>query len=101
MNRVIEKIEQMKARIASRLQAGIITKEQVDQAHKNFDMEMDEYVRLQQLKSLAVISGVLTQEEGNTVYSFLGEVPSTFNRQPIEVKVVLTKMLAELLEKQN
>ena len=37
-------------------------------------------------------------EEGQTVYVLLGETPSVFNRQPVEVKAVLTGLFRELLQ---
>jgi hypothetical protein len=60
-------------------------------------MELGEYAKFQELKSHAFAMGKLTQEEAQTIYGLLGETPAHFNRQSIEVKVVLTQIFKELL----
>ncbi len=65
------------------------------------DMNFEEYVRFQELKSLAVIEGVLTLEEGQTIYSLLGNIPDDFNSQDYAVKAVLTKVFLELLREKH
>jgi hypothetical protein len=61
----------------------------------DFDLEL--FTSLHEAKSLAVIHGKLSQEEGQTVYSLMGEQPSTLNSQSYAAKVTLTKLLDELL----
>ena len=65
------------------------------------NMKMDEFCRFQDLKSLAVANGVLSVEEGMTVYNLLGNLPSVFNSQPYAEKVALTNLFSELLKAQN
>jgi len=45
------------------------------------------------------MEGQLTLDEAQSVYSLLGETPDHFNRQPVEVKSVLTQIFGELLQK--
>jgi len=99
MNRVSAAIERAKARIKDRLETGVITEERVAELHKSLDMDFTEFARFQELKSLAMLEGRLTQDEAQTIYALLGETPDHFNRQPVEVKSVLTQIFGELLEK--
>ena len=98
MNRVAAAIERTRASIAERTKLMEYPKKGLAQFSKNLDMELDEFVRFQELKSLAFAEGRLNLEEAQLVYDYLGSTPETFNGQPLEVKVVLTKILAELLE---
>ncbi len=96
-NRVTAAIGRTETRIKERLAAGLVTQEKVDALHKTLDMELLEYVKFQEHKSLAFASGKLTLEEANTIYAYLGESVETFNSQPIAVKSVLTQIFGELL----
>jgi hypothetical protein len=60
-------------------------------------MEAGEFVKFQEIKSAAMMAGTISLEEAQAIYNFLGESPSKFNRQPVEVKVVLTQVFQELL----
>jgi hypothetical protein len=62
-----------------------------------FDMSIREYVLLQERKSLAHANGAITFEEAQTIYGYLGESVNTFNNQPVAVKMVMTKVLAEMI----
>ena len=97
MNRVTAAIEKAKAQIAKRLEAGIITEDRVAELDKGLNMELGEFCRFQELKSLAHMEGRLTIDEAQSVYALLGNTPEHFNRQPVEVKSVLTKVFGELL----
>ena len=97
MNRVLIAIEQMKAQVAKRLAQGLVTKAKLTALGKTLNMDLAEYCRFQELKSLAVASGSLSQDEGQTIYSLLGETTETFNKQPVHVKSVLTSVFQELL----
>jgi hypothetical protein len=99
MNRVTAAIQNAKARIAERLKSGIITEDRVAELDKGLDMDFAEFARFQELKSLAHMEGQLTLDEAQSVYSLLGETPDHFNRQPVEVKSVLTQIFGELLQK--
>lgn len=99
MNRVTFAIAAKKKFLNDRLSAGLITQKRLDELNQELNFQWDEYVRFQQLKSLAVVSGKLSQEEGMTIYNFLGESgPDKVNSQPLEVKVVLTQILSELIK---
>lgn len=101
MNRVVNGIAKMEAQIAQRIENGIVTAEQVEQARQNMDMSDEEYCMFQERKSLAVASGELTLEEGQTIYAYMGaNSVDHFNKQSIAVKTILTKIFAELIERQ-
>jgi len=94
MNRILAGIERAKAAIASKN----LPAEKLAEVSSNMDMELDEYCRFQELKSIAVCNGKLTLDEAQTVYNFLGNTPEHFNKQPLAVKVVLTQVFASLLK---
>jgi hypothetical protein len=96
-NRINLKIAKQKETILNNLAHGMVTEEKCEEVHKALDMELEEYTEFQTLKSLAVQAGVITLSEGATVYSYLGNMPDTFNNQPLEVKAVLTNFFNELL----
>jgi len=99
MNRIANAIAAQKINIDSRLDDGRTTHEALTALDTQLDMCLEEYVRFQELKSLAVADQTITLEEGQLVYAYLGDSPQRFNRQPLEVKVVLTSMFTELLHK--
>lgn len=96
-NRITAAFARMEAQIAARIEQGLTTKAKVAKTRKVLDMDMQEYASFQTLKSLAVAEGKLTEEEGMTVYACLGETLSTFNKQPVHIKRVLTSLYKELL----
>jgi len=96
-NRIEAAIAKQKANIETRLNQNLVTQLQLDSLSKDLDLAFGEYVKFQELKSIASTDGTLTLAEAMTVYKYLGEIPDTFNNQPLEVKVVLTQVLATLL----
>ena len=94
MNRITLAIERAKALIAKKG----LSAEKLAELHKSMDMELDEYCRFQTLKSNAVGSQ-LTLDEAQTIYGFLGNTLEHFNRQPLEIKWVLTEVFATLLKR--
>ena len=101
MNRIANAVAKMKNNIESRISNGLTTKEKVESLHKSLDMGFDEYVKFQEVKSIAQLNGTLNLDEAMYIYGILGESgPDNFNNQPIEVKVILTQTLMELLQKQ-
>lgn|SRR3990167_8880499 len=97
MTRIMTAIERTAKLISNRLVKELLTQEQLDKWHKDLDIQLDEYIMYQELKSLAMIHNKLTTEEAIEIYGYLGNTPEHFNKQPIEVKLVLTKILSELL----
>lgn len=97
MNRIVNAIAKMKIQIEGRITQGLLTAETLEKNRKLMDMAVDEYVAFQNLKSESHLLGILTLDEAQTVYGYLGESPETFNRQPAEVKAVLTQLFKELL----
>jgi hypothetical protein len=97
-NRIVAKIEAQRLDIENKLNNNLLTPEKIQGTSDALNLDLNEYVVFQDLKSLAVLSGKLTTDEGMTVYSYLGESgPDNFNKSPIEAKVVLTKLFSELL----
>ena len=96
-NRVASAVLRMEAQIAKRIADGITTKEKVESTREALNMEFDEYCKFQELKSLAFAQGIITIDEANTLYGYLGTIPDTFNRQSAAVKSVLTQFYTELL----
>jgi hypothetical protein len=98
MNRINIAIEKTRERLQSNLEDGSLTTEKANQTHKALDFDWQEYTRFQELKSHAVSMGKITTEEGMTIYNYLGEAgPEKVNNQPLEVKIVLTQLLAKFL----
>ena len=99
MNRVTNMIANVEKTISERIASGLITAEKVEEQRKTLDLELDEYVRFQEIKSVASMDGTLTLEEAQTVYGYLGTTPDYFAEQSFAVKYVLTKLFQELLAK--
>jgi len=97
MNRITAMIEKMKKQVEGRIAGGVVTAEKVAETHKALDMDIVEYCKFQEYKTLAVAEGTLTPEEGQVVYGLLGNTPEHFNGQPVHVKAVLTQLFKELL----
>lgn len=97
-NRVTAAIARRRESIAERLADGRLTESQLAKLDDDLKMDLGEFARFQTLKSHAMLEGKLTEEEAQTIYALLGETPSVFNAQPIEVKVVLTTVFSELLQ---
>ena len=97
MNKVIVAIDRQKSTIAANVQTKGISAQKLKEISSSLDMPIDEFCKFQELKSLAYAEGKLTLEESQTIYCYLGEPPEHFNLQPLEVKVVLTKIFSELL----
>lgn len=96
-NRIVAAVERMEKQIAKRIADGLTTAEKVAGTRAAMDMDFEEYVRFQEIKSLAFATGIITLDEAQTIYSYLGESLETFNNQPVAVKVVLTQFFQELL----
>lgn len=101
MDRVANAITAQEANIKARLADGRTTQGDLDKLYSELDMELLEYARFQDVKSIAVSGQVLTLDEGMTVYGYLGESPDTFNKQPLAVKVTLTELFMTLLRMQQ
>lgn len=98
-NRITRAISSMTENIAKRIAEGLTTQAAVDKTHGELDMDLGEYCKFQELKSLASTNGALTVDEAQTVYMMIGESVETFNTLPIAAKVILTKLFSELLSR--
>ena len=92
-DRIHEGIERAEKQIAG----SNVGKAKLKEMHASLDLDTYEHAKFQELKSLAVTQGTITLDEGNTVYRYLGEQPSVFNKQTLAVKITLTKLFQELL----
>ena len=99
INRILREYTTTQDRIKDKLLTGAITQERLDELHKALDVEMDEYCRFQELKTLAVAEQIITPLEGMTVFESMGTSPEVFNRQPLHVKAALTTLFTELLHR--
>jgi hypothetical protein len=97
-NRITSAINAKTGEIEQRITTGIATRELVEIARRALDMDIAEHAKFQELKSLAMLNGIITEKEAQTIYVCLSETVSTFNRQPVAVKAVLTGLFRELLE---
>ena len=100
MNKIKERFDVYHDAIEASLADGKTTQEKIDKAHSDLDLNLAGYVRFQELKTLAVADGTLTSEEGMTVYFKLGETLEQFNKLPLYMKLTLSELFQELLEKQ-
>lgn len=97
-NRIRAAIDKKAIEIKAKLESGKLTQEKIEKNRKALDMGLEEYCMFQNLKSESWMNKLLNLEEANYIYRLLGEVPETFNSQPIQVKTVLTKLFHELLD---
>ena len=101
MNRVELAIQKQENRIevvkATAKGEGKTADELLDKLDKDLNVDAGDYVMYQEMKSLAVADGKLTLEEGMTIYGILGNTPEHFNKQPLAKKVIVTKIISELL----
>lgn len=98
MNRIATAITAQEKNIAKRLADGRTNQDDLNKLDHVLDMELFEYVRFQEIKSVAVSAQILTLDEANTVYAYLGNTPETFNKEDLAVKVVLTELFRMLME---
>ena len=98
MNRVQALISNAERAIKSKLESGELTEERFVELSAQMNMEFDEYVMLQELKSLAVANQVLSVDEGMTAYAVLGETVIHFNSRPFHEKYAMAQLFKELLE---
>ena len=96
-NRIVDAVDRMCVQIADRIKDGLTTAKAVEETGKALDMSFEEHFKFQELKSGAMGS-ILTTEEAQSLYRYLGESVSVFNGQPVEVKAVLTQVFQSLLE---
>jgi len=90
-NRILQAIAVVRTQVEN------VSAETLGKLAKKLEMGLGEYAKFQELKSLAVANGDLSSDEGNAVYRYLGNSLDTFNSQPVEIKIVLTTLLGELL----
>jgi len=95
-NRIQVAIDRAKLEIANANANDNLDNSKAEKLNRALDISFEDYVKFQELKSLAVTSNTLSLEEAQQVYGYLGSTPDTFNAQPLEV---LTHLLMELIKK--
>ena len=93
MNRITNAVARMETQIAGKN----LPAETLAKSHKSLDMDLEEYCKFQEMKSVAFLESKLTLDEAQSVYAMLGNTPEQFNSQSLAVKAVLTKLFSELL----
>jgi hypothetical protein len=64
---------------------------------RKLDVEYVEWATFQDTQAIAHASGILTFEESQTAYTLLGDSPSHFNGRDLAEKIVVTKLMHELM----
>jgi len=90
MNRITLAIAKVQSKVDG------LPKEQVELHSKDLDMCDADFRRFQMLKS-AYMGSAITEDEAITIYGHLGNTPEHFNKEPLAVKFVLTRIYGELL----
>lgn len=97
-NRILNQVHQSEETIRRKLESGELTHERVNKLSKELDMNFEEWTRFQELKSNASGS-ILSPDEAQTIYAYLGNTLETFNNQPVAVKATCTQVFKELLDR--
>lgn len=92
MNRIQSAIDRMTENVKGKN----LPQERLDEMNKSLDMPLEDFCKFQEMKSVAMMEGILTTDEAQTVYVLLGETPDTFNARTLAEKYVLSQLLAEL-----
>lgn len=93
MNRIETAIEQCRNEFLKKE----LTSAELEQASKLLDIDIETHACFQDAKSLAVAEGMLSVLEANTIFGYLGHIPSRYNKQPLHVKITLTRFFQLLL----
>ena len=81
------------------IDSGQKTESELAELGKTLDMSFEEFVKFQELKSVAV-GQQLTLEDAQFIFQSLGNSPDTFNSSNLETKIVFTQVFQKLLESQ-
>ena len=93
LNRITRDVAAVEAHIEQRILLGLTTAAKLTRLRPQLGFSVPEYVRFQELKTLAVANGFLTADEGQTVYTALADTDNLSVAQ----LVVLNGLLAQLL----
>lgn len=92
-NRIVAAIERLRPALK------LLSAEKREAVSKTATLEAGEHFHFQEVKSLAQIQGTLTLEEATTLYAALGGAASTFNRQPLETRIVVIQTMTEIIKR--
>jgi len=90
MNRIQLSLDRMRQAIAEK------SPEQLANLERIMQFGQEEYVALQELKSLAQANGTITYDEACTVFRLLGSSPDDMNKRSLAERCVLVKLGHEL-----
>lgn len=97
-NRISEAVAQTKKVLDAQQTAGKLTPAKVEEMSNGLNLDFEQYCLFQELKS-AYMGIVLKLPEAQAIYEYLGNTPKQFNAQPLEVKLVLSKIFLGLLSR--
>ena len=72
--------------------------DKLSEMSRKLDMDLMEYSRFQELKSIAGVSGELSLDAAQYVYNRIGNTVERFNKLPLEEKWVYTELFQKLLK---
>ncbi len=90
-NRISASFQRMQHMVAA------VTPDNLERLEKSATFSLMEWTLLQERKSHAQACGKITYDEATTIYGACGSSPEALNAQPVAYRIVLTKLLAELL----
>lgn len=82
--------------IEEALKAKSPSEEDVEKASRSLDLDIPNFCQYQALRGWGVEKKCITQEDAAIMLKYMGNIPSYFNNQPLQVKVVLTKVFVIL-----
>lgn len=97
-NRIADAIAASEKHIAKQLAEKKITKAKIEEMRAVLNMDCLEHAKFQEHKSLAVATGVLTTDEGMTVYNLLGGTVTVYNRRSLAEKSILYTLYMQMLK---
>jgi|19_taG_2_1085344.scaffolds.fasta_scaffold12624_6 hypothetical protein len=98
MNRVLNAIEGAEKLLKNRVEKGMVSQKELDDASVKMDLSSEELTVFKNTNSLAAANGNLNHEESMTVYAFLSE-GLDINKRSLATKLTLTKLMADLMSK--
>jgi hypothetical protein len=93
MNRIQVAIDSRRVQIEAARAAG----KDLTRADEAAKIDLDELVAFQNKQAAIHATGVLSLEEAQLIYATLGQTPDHFNQQPLEARIVVLQLMAEVL----
>lgn len=97
MNRVQELIDHIESLMQARIESGEATPELFTERSKNLDIDVREYVSLQNQQALAFASGNISMDESLLIYNHLRDGVIPFNKNGYAIKAAFNLIHLSLL----